>query len=42
LEEAIMKTSEVARKALEREKALKATINEQIRKAMENVVSSRL
>jgi hypothetical protein len=37
-----MKTSEVARKALEQEKALKATMNEQIRKAMEKVVSSRL
>jgi TPP-dependent pyruvate/acetoin dehydrogenase alpha subunit len=35
LEEAVMKTSEVARKALEREKALKATMNEQIRKAVE-------
>jgi glycerol dehydrogenase-like iron-containing ADH family enzyme len=42
LEEAVMKTSEVARKALEREKALKATMNEQIRKAVEEVVSSRL
>jgi catalase len=42
LEEAIMKTSEVTRKALEREKALKATMNEQIRKAVEEVVSSRL
>jgi hypothetical protein len=42
LEEAITKTSEVARKALEREEALKATINEQIRKAVEEVVSSRL
>jgi hypothetical protein len=37
-----MKTSEVARKALEQEKALKATINEQIRKVVEKVVSSRL
>jgi hypothetical protein len=36
-----MKTSEVARKALEREEAFKATMNEQIRKAMEEVVSSR-
>jgi DNA mismatch repair ATPase MutS len=42
LEEAVMKTSEVAHKALEQEKALKATMNEQIRKAMEEVVSSRL
>jgi hypothetical protein len=42
LEEVVMKTSEVAHKALEREKALKATMNEQIRKAMEEVVSSRL
>jgi hypothetical protein len=42
LEEAVMKTSEVARKALEREETLKATMNEQIRKAMEEVVSSRL
>jgi hypothetical protein len=42
LEEAVMKTSEVARKALEQEEALKATMNEQIRKAMEEVVSSRL
>jgi hypothetical protein len=37
-----MKTSEVARKALEREEALKATMNKQIRKAVEEVVSSRL
>jgi hypothetical protein len=37
-----MKTSEVARKALEWEEALKATMNEQIRKAMEKVVSSCL
>jgi hypothetical protein len=37
-----MKTSEVAHKALEREEALKATMNKQIRKAMEEVVSSRL
>jgi hypothetical protein len=37
-----MKISEVARKALEREKALKATMNEQIRKAVEELVSSRL
>jgi hypothetical protein len=37
-----MKTSEVARKALEQEEALKATMNEQIRKVMEEVVSSRL
>jgi hypothetical protein len=42
LEEAVMKTSEVARKALEQEEALKATMNEQIRKAMEEVVSSHL
>jgi hypothetical protein len=42
LEEAVMKTSEVPRKALEREKALKITMNEQIRKAMEEVVSFRL
>jgi hypothetical protein len=42
LEEAVMKTSEVARKALERKETLKATMNEQIRKAMEEVVSSRL
>jgi hypothetical protein len=42
LEKAIMKTSEVARKALEWEEALKATMNEQIRKAVEEVVSSRL
>jgi hypothetical protein len=42
LEEVVMKTSEVARKALEREEALKATMNEQIRKAMEEVVSSCL
>jgi hypothetical protein len=42
LEEAVMKTSEVACKALEREETLKATMNEQIRKAMEEVVSSRL
>jgi uncharacterized protein with NRDE domain len=32
----------VARKALEREEALKSTMNEQIRKAMEEVVSSCL
>jgi hypothetical protein len=37
-----MKTSEVARKELEREDALKATMNEQIRKVVEEVVSSRL
>jgi hypothetical protein len=42
LEETVMKTSEVARKALEREEALKATMNEQIRKTVEEVVSSRL
>jgi hypothetical protein len=42
LEEDVMKTSEVARKALEREEALKATMNEQIRKAVEEVVSSCL
>jgi hypothetical protein len=42
LEEAVMKTSEVSRKALEQEEALKATMNEQIRKAVEEVVSSRL
>jgi gluconate kinase len=42
LEEAVMKTSEVARKAVEREEALKATMNEQIRKAVEEVISSRL
>jgi hypothetical protein len=42
LEEAVIKTSEVARKALEREEALKATMNEQIRKAVEEVVSSHL
>jgi hypothetical protein len=42
LEEAVMKTSEVARNALEREEALKATMNEQIRKVVEEVVSSRL
>jgi hypothetical protein len=42
LEEAVMKTSKVARKALEQEEALKATMNEQIRKAVEEVVSSRL
>jgi hypothetical protein len=42
LEDDVMKTSEVARKALEREEALKATMNEQIRKAVEEVVSSRL
>jgi hypothetical protein len=42
LEEVVMKTSEVARKALEREEALKATMNEQIRKVMEEVVSSHL
>jgi hypothetical protein len=42
LEEAVMKTSEVARKALEREEALKATMNKQIRKTVEEVVSSRL
>jgi hypothetical protein len=41
LEEAVMKTK-VAHKALEREKALKATMNEKIRKAMEEVVSSCL
>jgi hypothetical protein len=34
-----MKTNEVARKALEQEEALKATINEQIRKVVEEVVS---
>jgi hypothetical protein len=39
LEEVVMKTSEVARKALEREEVLKATMNEQIRKVMEEVVS---
>jgi len=42
LEEAVMKASEEACKAIEREEALKATMNEQIRKAMEEVVSSRL
>jgi TPP-dependent pyruvate/acetoin dehydrogenase alpha subunit len=42
LEEAVMKTGEVAHKVLEREEALKATMNEQIRKAMDEVVSSRL
>jgi hypothetical protein len=42
LEEAIMKTSEVSCKALEREEALKATMNEQNRKAVEEVVSSCL
>jgi len=42
LEEAVMKTSEEARKAIEWEEALKATMKEQIRKAVEEVVSSRL
>jgi hypothetical protein len=42
LEEAVMKTSEVARKALEWEEVLKATMNEQIRKAVEEVVSSHV
>jgi uncharacterized protein with NRDE domain len=42
LEEAFMKTSEVAHKALEREEALKATMNEQFKKAVEEVVSSCL
>jgi hypothetical protein len=42
LEEAVMKTSEVAHKALEQEEALKDTMNEQIRKVVEEVVSSRL
>jgi hypothetical protein len=42
LEEAVMKTSEVARKALEQEEALKATMNEKIRKTVEEVISSRL
>jgi hypothetical protein len=42
LEEAVMKTSAVPCKALEREEVLKATMNEQIRKVVEEVVSSRL
>jgi hypothetical protein len=42
LEEAVMKISEVARKALKREETLKAIMNEQIRKVVEEVVSSRL
>jgi len=42
LEEVVMKASEEARKAIEWEEALKATKNEQIRKAMEEVVSSCL
>jgi TPP-dependent pyruvate/acetoin dehydrogenase alpha subunit len=42
LEEVVMKTSKVAHKTLEREEALKATMNEQIRKAMEEVISSHL
>jgi len=37
-----MKTSEEARKAIEREEELKANMKEQIRKAMEEVVSSCL
>jgi hypothetical protein len=40
--EAVIKTSEVAHKALEQEEALKVTMNEQIRKAVEEVVSSHL
>jgi len=42
LEEAVIKATEEARKGIEWEEALKATMNEQIRKAMEEVVSSRL
>jgi len=42
LEEAVMKASKEARKAIEWEEALKATMKEQIRNAVEEVVSSRL
>jgi hypothetical protein len=42
LEEAVMKASEEAPKAIEWEEALKATMKEQIRKVMEEVVSSCL
>jgi hypothetical protein len=42
LEEGLIKTQEVAQRALEREQALKATMDEKIQKAVEEAVTSRL